>query len=150
MAEIDFFSVMLANDLKRFFEHGHHAQAEQIHFHDAHVRAIFLVPLHDHAAGHRGRLERDHGIELPLADDHAAGMLAQMARQILHGLAKLEEFANAPMLEVEAGVAELALERVAGVLVFPRADEGGQPIERFRDRTTAPCRFRARPSVRGR
>ena len=132
MAEIDFFAIVLANDLQRIFQHGHHSQAEQIHFHDAHVGAIFLVPLHDHAAGHGGRLERHHGIQLPLAHHHAAGMLSEMARQILHGLAQLEKLANPRMPKVEARVAELALERVAGIPVFPRSHEGGQAIERFR------------------
>ena len=55
-----------------------------------------------------------------------------MARQILHSFAKLEKFPNAPMLEVETRVAELAGQRVAGVSVFPRSHEGGQAIERFR------------------
>ena len=64
-------------------QHGHHPQAEQIHLDDAHVGAVVLVPLHDNAARHGGRLERDDGIELALADHHAAGMLPQMAWQIL-------------------------------------------------------------------
>ena len=76
---------MIADEFDGIFEHGHHAQAEQIDFDDAHVGAIFFVPLHDDAAGHGGGLERDHGIELSLADDHAAGVLAEMARHVLHG-----------------------------------------------------------------
>jgi hypothetical protein len=72
----------LGNQFEAIFDHRHHAQAEQVHLDDAHIGAVFLVPLHHHAAGHAGRFERDHGIELPLADDHAAGMLAQVARQI--------------------------------------------------------------------
>ena len=76
---------MLADEFERVFEHGHHAKAEQINFDDAHVGAIFFVPLDDDAIGHGGRLERNDGIELSLADDHAAGMLPEMARQILHG-----------------------------------------------------------------
>ncbi len=57
---------------ERVLDHGHHAEAEQIDFHDAHVGAVVLVPLHDDAAGHRRVLERDDGVELPLADHHAA------------------------------------------------------------------------------
>jgi hypothetical protein len=34
--------------------------------------------LHDDAAGHRGRFERDDGIERALANHHAAGMLSEM------------------------------------------------------------------------
>ena len=69
------------------FQRCHHAQAKQVHFDDAQVGAVFLVPLHHHAARHGRGFERDYGIKLSLADDHAAGMLAQMTRQILHRFA---------------------------------------------------------------
>ena len=83
MRQVHFFVVVAADQRQRIFEHGHHAQPEQVHLDDAQVGAIFLVPLHHHAAGHGGGLERHHRIELALADHHAAGVLAQMARQIL-------------------------------------------------------------------
>ena len=98
MGQIHFFAIMIANQLDGIFQHRHHAQAEQIDFDDAQIGAIFLVPLHHHAAGHGRGFERHHGIELPLADHHAAGMLAQMTRQILHRFAQLEIFAQARML----------------------------------------------------
>ena len=85
MREIYFFVVVIANQFDGVFEHGHHAEAEQIDFDDAHVGAVFFVPLHDDAAGHGGGFQRNDGIELSLADDHAAGVLAEMARQVLHG-----------------------------------------------------------------
>ena len=98
MRQVHFFAVGLADQLDGFFEHGHHAEAEQVHFDDAHIGAIFLVPLHDHAAGHGGGLERDDGIELALADHHAAGMLAEVARQILDGHVEIQEFRDQRML----------------------------------------------------
>ena len=58
-------------------------EAEQIHLDDAHVGAVVLVPLDDDAAGHAGGLERHDRVELALADHHAAGVLAEMPRQIL-------------------------------------------------------------------
>jgi hypothetical protein len=70
--------------------------------------------------GMDGGLERHHGIELPLADHHAAGVLAEVARQVLRHAVELEKFAHARMVEVEAGVAELALGRVVGSLSIPR------------------------------
>ena len=87
MRQIDFLAIVVANQFDRIFEHSHHSQAEQIDFDDAHVGAIFFVPLHDDAAGHGCGFEGDDGIELSLADDHAAGMLAEMPRHILHGQA---------------------------------------------------------------
>ena len=131
MREIDFFVIVIANQFDGIFEHGHHAESEQIDFDDAHVGAIFFVPLHDDAAGHGGGLERDDGIELSLADDHAAGVLAEMARHVLHGEAEFVIFAQAGMGEVESGVAEAAVERVVFVAKFPGGDGGGNFCERF-------------------
>ena len=54
-----------------------------------------------------------------------------MAREVLNRQAELEEFADLQMLEIEAGVAELARERVARVLVFPGADQAGEAIQGF-------------------
>ena len=68
----------------------------------------------------------------PWQIDHAAGMLAEMPRQILNAHAQLEKFPDARMAHIEAGFAELRFERVGFVLVFPMADEARQPIQRRR------------------
>ena len=121
--QIHIFFIVIANQCERIFERCHHAEAQQIDLDDAHVGAIFLVPLHHHATGHGGRLERYDGIQLPLADDHASGVLSQMTRQILYRDAKLEELANARMLQIEPRIAKLPFQRVVGVLVFPRTHQ---------------------------
>ena len=71
------------DDVERILQHRHHAEAEQIDLHDPHVGAVVLVPLDDDAAGHRGVFERDDLVEPALADHHAAGMLAEVPRQVL-------------------------------------------------------------------
>ena len=124
MRKIDFLVVVVTDELDGFFEHGHHAEAEQIHLDDAHIGAVFFIPLHDYAPGHRSRFERDHGIELSLADDHTSRMLAEMAWQILHGGAKFEIFAQARVIQIQAGVMEAPIERVVGILIFPGGDSG--------------------------
>ena len=113
------------------FQHRHHAQAEQVDFDNAHVGAVFFVPLHHDAARHGRRLKRHHRVKLSLADHHAAGMLPEVTRQVLHRQAKLEELAHARMPQIEAGIAELALQRVAGIFVFPRTHQAGEAVERF-------------------
>ena len=85
MREIHFFVVGIANETDGIFEHGHHAEAEQIHFDDSHVGAIFFVPLDNNSSGHGGGFERNDGIELAFADDHASGVLAEVARQVADG-----------------------------------------------------------------
>ena len=145
MRQVDFFVIVIANEFDGILEHGHHAQAEQIDFDDAHVGAIFFVPLHHDAAGHGRGFERHHGIELPLADDHAARVLAEMARHVLHGEAQFVIFAQAGMVEVESGIAEAAVERVVLVAKFPGGDGGRNFLRASPDRSPAPCPFRARP-----
>ncbi len=130
--QIDLFVIVVADEFDGIFEHGHHAEAEQIDFDDAHVGAIFFVPLHDDAAGHGGGFERDDGIELSLADDHAAGVLAEMARHVLHGDAEFVIFAQARMVEVESGIAKAAVEGIVFVAEFPGGDGRGNFLERFR------------------
>ena len=81
----------LAGEFDRVLKNGHHAEAEEIDLNDAKVLAIVLVPLRDDAAGHRGVFQRHNRTERALADDHAAGMLAEMARQPIHGCVKRNE-----------------------------------------------------------
>ena len=75
MREIDFFFVVIANQLKRILHRGHHAQAQQIDFDDAHVGAIFFIPLHHYAPRHGSGLQWDNGIQTSFTNNHAARML---------------------------------------------------------------------------
>ena len=78
MREIDLFAIVSANQLQRIFQHCHHSKAEEVHLHNSHVCAIVFVPLHDSATGHCRRFQRNHRIQLSLANHHAAGMLSEM------------------------------------------------------------------------
>ena len=98
LCQLNFVAVMLRDQFNAIFEHCHHTQSQQINFHQSEVSAIFLVPLHHHAPGHAGWFERHYRAELSLADDHAAGVLAKMARQVLHTQSQIEEFRNARMM----------------------------------------------------
>ena len=73
-----------AAELKGVLESGHHAQPKKIHFHDTKIFAIVLVPLHNDASRHGGRLERHDAIEITGANDHAARVLSEVTRQPLH------------------------------------------------------------------
>src|SRR5215470_14948908 len=99
-AQVNFFFLVIANEPNRIFQNGHHSEAEKIDFDDAHVRAIFFVPLNDDATGHGGGFQRNDRIELALTNDHSAGVLAQMARKILHFLAQFEKFQDAMLAQV--------------------------------------------------
>src|SRR6185503_3298234 len=56
--QINFFTVRVANQLDRVFQYRHHPESEQVDLDETEVRAVFFVPLDNHAPGHGGRLER--------------------------------------------------------------------------------------------
>ena len=128
--QIDRLAVVRGNQFKAILEHGHHAQAEQVHLDDAQVGAVFLVPLDDRAAGHGSALQRHHVIQLPLADHHAARVLAEMARQVLNAHAELKILGDARMLNVEARVLKRVRHGVVFAAPLPMADEAGEAAER--------------------
>src|SRR5579863_1813334 len=73
-----------------------------------------------------------------------------MARQILHHLAKFKKFADARVRWIESRVMKLPLERIVGVLVFPRANQTSQAVERLRiERKRLPDFARRRASAIG-
>ena len=46
-------------------------------------------------------------------------------------IAKLEEFLDARMLDIESGIPKMAHERVVVILEFPRVDKIREPVERL-------------------
>ena len=121
MRQVHLIAIMIADQIDGILDHCHHSQAQQIDLDDSHIGAIIFVPLHDHTAGHGRRLERNHGIELSLADHHAARMLAQVTRQVLNSEIQLQKFSDALVREIQARVLELALGRVFRIFPFPGA-----------------------------
>ena len=132
VSKIDFIAIVITDQFQRVLENGHHSQPQQVHFDDAHVRAIILVPLHDRAAGHCGPLEGNNRIQLPLTNHHAARVLAKMARQVLKAQTQVEELADTRLVQIETRHPELRFKRVGRIFIFPRADKARQAIERFR------------------
>ena len=103
-----------AAKLERILHDRHHAEAEQVHLHDAEILAIVLVPLRDDAARHRRVLQRHERAQFVLANDHAAGVLPEMARQSVDRLVKRDERRHARMRFRQTGLLDLRgqIERV--------------------------------------
>ena len=72
LCEIDLPAVVARDHLDAILQHRHHAKAEQVDLDEAHVGAVFLVPLDYIAARHAGRFDGNDRRELALRDDHAA------------------------------------------------------------------------------
>ena len=118
----------MVHQSNRVLQNGHHAKAEQIDFDEPHVGAIVFVPLQHDAAGHARVFERHDAVELPLADHHAAGMLAEMPRQILHARPELGEPSERRMIEIAAGIDHPLPQRVGGIDELELVHHLRQPI----------------------
>ena len=89
--------------------------------------------------------------ELALADHHAAGMLAEMARQVLHLAATAaRSAARGRWLASRPAAVRLRAERVGGIDELELVHHLRQPIDLRLDRGRAPCRLRAPRSGRDR
>ena len=104
-------------EVQAVLEHGHHAEAEEIHFYDTEVFAVIFVPLEDDAAGHGGGFEGDDAVEAAAADDHAAGVLAEVAGQAAELGVEGQERREARVRGGQAAGGEL-LREVEGVRVI--------------------------------
>ena len=78
LGDVDWFAALFAK-ADGVFHGGEHAEAEEVDFDDAEVFAVVFVPLHDGAVGHGGGLDGDDVVESVVADDDAAGVLAEVA-----------------------------------------------------------------------
>ena len=111
----------------------------KIDFDDAEIFAIVLVPLRDDAAGHRRIFQRHDRAEFALANNHAAGMLAEMPRQSVDRLVKRDERRHARMRFRQTGLLDLRLqiERVRKIAVREEMREAienvRRKIQRFAD-----------------
>jgi hypothetical protein len=92
--QIHLLAVVPRDQFDRFLQRRHHPQPQQIHLDQTHVRAVFLVPLDHRAPRHRGALDRHHAIQHARANHHAARVLPQMPRQILHAQAQSRDNAQ--------------------------------------------------------
>src|SRR5260370_7607829 len=107
MPEIDFFFVVVADEVKGILEYGHHSEAKKIDLDDAHIGTVFFIPLHNNAARHGGWFQSNDGIQLSLAQDPSSRMLPEMPRQILPLLAKLTKLSKPTLLQADPHTANL-------------------------------------------
>src|SRR5262245_50328022 len=101
------------------FEHGHHPEPEQIYFHQAEIGAVIFIPLNDHTSGHGRWLEWNDRTQLSLTDDHTAGVLTQVPREIENALADIQKTADTFIAHIKAGFPEMVIESVVCAFPFP-------------------------------
>ena len=121
LRQVHALAVVLGNQFQAILEDGHHAQPQQVHFDNAEVRAT----------GHGRAFQRYYVIQLALADDHAARVLAEVTGQILNAHAQLQILGDARMLDVEARVPEGVRHGVVLAAPLPVAHQVRQPAQRL-------------------
>ena len=80
--ELEIQSVMITQHLQRVPDRREHPQPQQVELHQPDPRAVVLVPLQDRPVGHAGPLDRAHLADRSVADHHAAGVDAEVAREV--------------------------------------------------------------------
>src|SRR5207237_196937 len=100
--------------------------------HDAEIFAIVLIPLRHDAPWHRGIFQRHKRTQFPLANNHAARMLAEMPRQSVDGLIERDESRHARMRFRQTGLLDLRdeIERVREIAVPKKMREAIQDVGR--------------------
>ncbi|CAG7402834.1 hypothetical protein PICSAR7_04402 [Mycobacterium avium subsp. paratuberculosis] len=74
--------LVLGHQVDGVVQRREHAQPEQVELHQTDCRAVVFVPLQHAAILHPGPLHRAHVGDRAVADHHAAGVNAQVSRQV--------------------------------------------------------------------
>jgi len=119
LAHLEWLFIVLGNQIEAVFQDGHHAQPQQIDFDDLHVGAVFLIPLNDRTPRHRRWFNGNNLTQMTRANHHAAGVLPEVTRNILHALANLQILGHATVVDIETGGAEAVMQGVGRPLPFP-------------------------------
>src|SRR5256885_4388250 len=130
MSEIDW-PAAFATKLERVLHHRHHSESEQIHFHDAEIFAVVLVPLRDDAAGHGCVFQRYERAQFSLANNHAARVLAEMPRQTVDRLVKRDERRHPRMRFRQTGLLDLSAQ-VERMREIAAGEQVGEAVENVR------------------
>ena len=123
--QVDRLAAQPGDAVDRIFDRREHAEPEQVDLQEAGIAAAVLVPLADLAAGHRGGLHGHEVDQRPGRDDHAAGVLADVARQPGDLARQLAERVPA-RARVRAG---RAVDLVGDARRVPAVGDAGEPFE---------------------
>src|SRR6516164_2308364 len=129
MSQVDVDSFVGADERDGIFERCEHAEAQQIDLDDAEIRAVLLVPLHHDPSRHRGRLKRNDLVEWLRGDYHPAAVLAEMARNGLNSLHKVNEQLDPRCVCIDSAPTETSDQRVMLILELVDVVELSEPVD---------------------
>ncbi len=123
--EVDRLAAQARDAVDRVLDRREHAEPEQVDLEEAGVAAAVLVPLADLPSRHRRGLHRHEVDQRPGRDDHAARVLADVARQSCDLLRQLAKRGPA-RTGMPAGH---PVELVADAGCVPAVGDAGEPLE---------------------
>ena len=88
--EVDLDAFVLAHEVDGQVQHREHPEAEQVELHQAGGRAVVLVPLEHRAVLHARPLHRAELDQRTVGHHHAAGVDAEVAREVEHLVGEIE------------------------------------------------------------
>ena len=88
--QVDLVAAVLADQVDGVVQRRQHPEAEQVELHEPGRGAVVLVPLQHGAVVHPPPLDRAHLDHRPVADDHPAGVDAEVPRRVLDLQRQLE------------------------------------------------------------
>ena len=94
------------DSVERAANRGEHPERQHVDLHQPERVDVVLVPLDDAAPRHRGILDRHQPVETPPADDEAADVLREMAREATQFFGKEQPLLDAWAARVEASLGE--------------------------------------------
>ena len=133
------------HNLDRLLQHRHHAEAEQIDFQIPRSAQSSLSHCTTTRPGIEAFSSGTTSSSRPWQIDHAAGVLAEMARQILHlAPERRESWSTRDRRGSRPASRRLPRERLARIDELELVHHLGQPIDLRLARSRAPCPLRAR------
>ena len=128
-----------------------HAEAEHVHFQQAELIEIVLVPFDDRAIGHGGVFDGHQLFEQPLRDHEAADVLGQVPRKSLQLAGQVQQQPDLAVAGLETGLAHaLFIDRGVPPLHGARETFGLHGVEPHHLGHVAQCAARPIADDRGR
>ncbi len=111
--QVEAFAVMRRDQVESLADAGEHAQGQHIHFEDAQLVNIVLVPFNKTAIRHRRITNRHRMRQRRFRQDEPAHMLAQVARHPDHLIGQLDRARHQRVAQVYPGLLRLPLAQLA-------------------------------------
>src|SRR5215210_4874365 len=129
--------VVAAQEIEAAADAGQHAERQNVDLHEADGVDVVLVPLDEGAVRHGGVADRHRLVDARLAQDEAADVLRQVAREAYELVREIDRLADGGVCGIESRLPDLVVRQllapVAPDRVGQRRGDVGREAERLAD-----------------